>query len=180
MSLQRRLARADPALPFQPVLWGRSMGAAIALRAASLDTAPSRAGARSADGRPRRVDRTVLRRRRLPFPRLLARLVIRRAGKLAGMRIDRPGPVELAPECALSDLDHPWTDDPSSRFRSSPPGRCVPVAARTGSKSPGRSTPTSSTKAATRCSTRSRHSWMRLPAQQRCWRSWPIDYGAVA
>ena len=40
---------------------------------------------------------TVLRRRRLPFPRFLAGLVVRRAGKLAGMRIDRPGPLKTAP-----------------------------------------------------------------------------------
>ena len=74
MSWQRRLARTDPALPFQPVLWGRSMGAAIALRAAALD---SRTVALVLEAPM--VDlvastAAVLRRRRLPFPKILARL----------------------------------------------------------------------------------------------------------
>jgi uncharacterized protein len=38
----------------------------------------------------------VLRKRRLPFPTLLARLVTRRAGKLAGVPIHRPRPVDAA------------------------------------------------------------------------------------
>ena len=110
--LAARLARTDPRVPFQPVLWGRSMGAAIALRAAALD---SRAVALVLEAPM--VDivastAAVLRRRRLPFPIFLARRVVRRAGKLAGMRIDRPGPVEAAPSVAVRPLIIHGTDDP--------------------------------------------------------------------
>jgi pimeloyl-ACP methyl ester carboxylesterase len=38
----------------------------------------------------------VLRKRKLPFPTLLARLVTRRAGKLAGVPIHHPRPVDAA------------------------------------------------------------------------------------
>ena len=95
--LADRLARTAGAPPFQPVLWGRSMGAAIALRAAALD---SRSLALVLEAPM--VDLVastvaVLRRRRLPFARILARQVVRRAGRLAGMPIDRPSPLQTAP-----------------------------------------------------------------------------------
>jgi fermentation-respiration switch protein FrsA (DUF1100 family) len=38
----------------------------------------------------------VLRRRRLPFAKFLARRVVRRASRIAGVSIDRPNPVETA------------------------------------------------------------------------------------
>ena len=53
--LAERIARIDPALPFRPVLWGRSMGAAIAMRTAAAEPSPRGPGARIAHGRPRRV-----------------------------------------------------------------------------------------------------------------------------
>ena len=95
--LARRLAHTEEELIFQPVLWGRSMGAAIALRAAALDsrTVALVLEAPMVDIVASTV--AVLRRRRLPFPKILARLVVRRAGRLAGMPIDRPGPVQTAP-----------------------------------------------------------------------------------
>ncbi len=94
--LAARMTRMDAAIVFRPVLWGRSMGAAIALRAAALD---SRAVALVLEAPM--VDivastAAVLRRRRLPFPGFMARRVVRRAGRLAGIRIDQPGPVETA------------------------------------------------------------------------------------
>jgi competence protein ComEC len=95
--LAARVAHTDPALPFVPALWGRSMGAAIALRAAALD---SRTVALVLEAPMVDIVAStamVMRKRRLPFPRILARRVVRRAGKLAGMPIDRPGPVEMAP-----------------------------------------------------------------------------------
>jgi competence protein ComEC len=109
--LAARVAWSEPPLPFQPVLWGRSMGAAIALRAAALDP---RAVALVLEAPM--VDlvastATVLRRRRLPFARILARLVVRRAGKLAGMRIDRPGPLETAPSVRCPAAIIHGTDD---------------------------------------------------------------------
>ncbi len=86
-----------PGEPFAPILWGRSMGAAIALRAGV------------ADGRVRAlvleapmVDlrtslETVLRRKRLPMASALAWLILRRGGRIAGVAPARPGMLELAP-----------------------------------------------------------------------------------
>ena len=53
----------------------------------------------------------VLRRRRLPFPSFMARRVVGRAGKLAGMRIDRPGPVETATGVTCRTVIIHGTDD---------------------------------------------------------------------
>jgi competence protein ComEC len=110
--LSARVARSHPGIPFQPVLWGRSMGAAIALKAASLDPRPVALvlEAPMVDI----VDSTavVLRRRRLPFPVILARQIVRRAGKVAGMPIDRPGPVEVASSVRCKTLILHGTDDP--------------------------------------------------------------------
>jgi competence protein ComEC len=77
--------------------WGRSMGASIALKAAASDPriaalvleAPYRDLASSVAA--------VLRRLKIPAPRLLARLVLVRARSLAGISLDRPRPVDLAP-----------------------------------------------------------------------------------
>jgi alpha-beta hydrolase superfamily lysophospholipase len=109
--LAGRLAQTAAAPPFQPVLWGRSMGAAIALRAAALD---SRALALVLEAPM--VDLVastvaVLRRRRLPFPNMLARRVVRRASKLAGIPIDRPSPVETAPRVRCPTAVIHGTDD---------------------------------------------------------------------
>jgi uncharacterized protein len=106
-----RLTRPAAAPPLQPVLWGRSMGAAIALRAAALD---SRVLALVLEAPM--VDlvastAAVLRRRRLPFPRILARRVVRRASRLAGMPIDRPSPVETAPRVRFPTAMIHGTDD---------------------------------------------------------------------
>ena len=109
--LAGRLARTAAAPPFRPVLWGRSMGAAIALRAAALD---SRAIALVLEAPM--VDLVastvaVLRKRRLPFPGILASRVVRRAGKLAGMPIDRPSPVQTAPTVRCPTAIIHGTDD---------------------------------------------------------------------
>jgi fermentation-respiration switch protein FrsA (DUF1100 family) len=53
----------------------------------------------------------VLRKRRLPFPSLLARLITRRAGQLAGVPLHRPRPCELAPEVSCPILVIHGTDD---------------------------------------------------------------------
>ncbi len=94
--LAARLSRTDPALSLRPVLWGRSMGAAIALRAASLDARTVALVLEAPMVDIVASTAAVLRRRRLPFAHVLSRLVVRRAGKLAGMRIDHPGPVQTA------------------------------------------------------------------------------------
>ena len=109
--LAGRLARTAAAPPFQPVLWGRSMGAAIALRAAALDsrTLALVLEAPMVDLVASTV--VVLRRRRLPFPKILARRVVRRASRLAGMPIDRPSPVETAPLVRCPTVMIHGTDD---------------------------------------------------------------------
>ena len=54
----------------------------------------------------------VLRRRRLPLPEVLARFIVRRAGRLAGIAIDRPGPVQTAPAVSCPTAIIHGTDDP--------------------------------------------------------------------
>ena len=94
--ISQRIARVDPTLPFRPVLWGRSMGAAIALR-----TAAAELGLAAIVLESPMVDLVmsmalVLRRRRIPCSRLMARLVTRRAGRLAGVPIHAPRPIDSA------------------------------------------------------------------------------------
>ena len=86
-----------PAHPIAPVLWGRSMGAAIAIRAAAED---QRIKALVLESPMVDLDAAMavwFRKRRFPFPSLLARLVTRRAGRIAGVSLTRPGPLDLAP-----------------------------------------------------------------------------------
>jgi competence protein ComEC len=94
--LAEHLARIDPSLPFRPTVWGRSMGAAIALRAAAQD---SRIVALVLESPMVDLDASVavvLRKKWLPFPEILARLVTRRAAKLAGVSLSRPRPIDFA------------------------------------------------------------------------------------
>jgi alpha-beta hydrolase superfamily lysophospholipase len=94
--LAAHLAQIDPALPFRPTLWGRSMGAAIAIRAAADD---SRIVAIVLESPMVDLDASVavvLRKRWIPCPKLLARLVTLRAGKLAGVSLSRPRPIDSA------------------------------------------------------------------------------------
>jgi competence protein ComEC len=103
-------ALADRVGPdFAPVAWGRSMGAAIALRGAD-------------DGRLRALVLEApyadLRRAvgawlaRLRLPRLLAGPILRRARRLAGVPLDRPRPIDLAAGVRLPALILHGTDDP--------------------------------------------------------------------
>ena len=110
-SLAERIARVEPALVFQPALWGRSMGAAIALRAAALDHRPVALVLESPMVDINTSTAIVLRNRRLPFPKLLARLVIRRAGKLVGMPLDRPRSTDSAARVECSTLIVHGIDD---------------------------------------------------------------------
>ena len=80
-----------------PVLWGRSMGAAIAVRAAAED---SRIQALVLESPMVDLDLAMaawFRNRRFPCAHLLARLVTRRTGRLAGVSLTRPRPLEVAP-----------------------------------------------------------------------------------
>jgi alpha-beta hydrolase superfamily lysophospholipase len=85
------------ARPLLPILWGRSMGAAIAVRAAAED---SRIQALVLESPMVDLDLAMaawFRNRRFPCAHLLARLVTRRAGRLAGVSLTRPRPLDLAP-----------------------------------------------------------------------------------
>ena len=109
--LSEQIARIDPALPSYPVLWGRSMGAAIALR-----TAAAEPGLAALVLESPMVDldvsmALVLRRRKVPFPALMARLVTRRAGKLAGVPIHSPRPIDSARKVACPTLVLHGTND---------------------------------------------------------------------
>ena len=88
--------KIGPDFPLEPILWGRSMGAAIALRTAAEDR---RIKALILESPMVDLDEAMavwFRKRRFPFPRLLARLVTRRAGRLAGVSLTRPRPIDAA------------------------------------------------------------------------------------
>jgi beta-lactamase superfamily II metal-dependent hydrolase/alpha-beta hydrolase superfamily lysophospholipase len=89
-----RLAGNDGAIRF--AIWGRSMGAAIALRAAADDR---RIGALVLESPMVDLDESVaglLRKRGLRFTGVLARLITRRAARIAGVPLARPRPVDVA------------------------------------------------------------------------------------
>lgn len=87
------------------------MGAAIALRTAAEDP---RIAALVLESPMVDLDSSVaalLRSRRLPFARHLARLITRRAAKLAGVSLSRPRPIELASNVHCATLIIHGTDD---------------------------------------------------------------------
>jgi competence protein ComEC len=85
--------RAGPG--FAPVLWGRSMGAAVALRAAALDDRVRALVLEAPYSDLRPTVAAGLRRRRLPA--WLARPMLRRAARIVGTPLDRPRPIDVAP-----------------------------------------------------------------------------------
>jgi pimeloyl-ACP methyl ester carboxylesterase len=103
--------RLGPALALEPMLWGRSMGAAIALRAAAEGSVVK---ALVLESPMVDLDEAVavwLRKRRVPFPRPLARLLTRRAGRLAGVSLTRPRALELARQVSCPVLIIHGSDD---------------------------------------------------------------------
>lgn len=78
-------------------VWGRSMGAAIALRAAAEEPRIAAVVLESPYARLETVVAGWLRRVRAPLPGLLAPRIVRRAARLAGVSLNRPRPIELAP-----------------------------------------------------------------------------------
>ena len=129
--LSRTNRPIDPDVPFQPVLWGRSMGAAIALRTAAAEPALAALVLESP-----MVDldvsmALVLRRRKIPFPN--AHGPARHApGRQAGGRADSlPPPHRLGPPGDLSHLD-PARNQRHGRLdrRSTPSCRRLPAAPR--------------------------------------------------
>lgn len=100
--------RADP---FQAALWGRSMGAAIAMRAAERD---DRIAVLVLESPMVDLDRSVarlLRKRKLRATGLLARLITARAGRIAGVSLRRPRPLDVAPRLKAPALILHGTDD---------------------------------------------------------------------
>ncbi|HEX3449031.1 MAG TPA: ComEC/Rec2 family competence protein, partial [Isosphaeraceae bacterium] len=81
--LAERIARTGPGTVLRPVLWGRSMGAAIAMRATALDHRLVALVLESPMVDLEASMAIVLERRRLPCAKLLARLITGRASKLA-------------------------------------------------------------------------------------------------
>jgi competence protein ComEC len=103
-ALAERSARSNPGERFVPILWGRSMGCATALRAASEDPRIAALVLESPFADLSETVSIVLRRRRVPGSRLLARAVTYRAGRLAGVPIAYPRPIELAPRVTCPTL----------------------------------------------------------------------------
>jgi alpha-beta hydrolase superfamily lysophospholipase len=102
-------ASARLGAPCTWVLWGRSMGAAVALRAA----ADPRVRALILEAPYPDLQSAVaagLRRYRIPRP--LASLILARAATLAGVSLSRPTPIELARSIRLPVLILHGTADP--------------------------------------------------------------------
>lgn len=108
------------------VVWGRSMGAVIALRAAAEDT---RIGALILEApyvELRSAIAAGLRRNRLPG--WLAGPILRRARKIIGRALDRPAPPELAARVAIPTLLVAGCDDAVAPPRDIDRlARCFPV-----------------------------------------------------
>ena len=106
--LRAWLDALEPASAF--VAWGRSMGAATAIRAASADPRLRALilEAPFADLRP--TVAAVLRRLRIPGA--FAPLLLLRARMLAGVSLDRPRPIDLAPKVAAPILILHGSGDP--------------------------------------------------------------------
>lgn len=102
-------------------VWGRSMGAAIAIRAAANDR---RVAALVLEAPFMDLERTlvlILRRRRLPLASVMAKLILRKAHSLAGVSLARPRPIDVAPGVKVPALVIHGSDDsliPADQARS--------------------------------------------------------------
>ena len=95
-------ARAGPGLRL--AVWGRSMGAAVALRAAADDRRIVALVLEAPYIDLRRTAATLIRRYRIPASRPLAALVLIRARRLAGVSLHRPRPIDAAPRVTAPTL----------------------------------------------------------------------------
>ncbi len=102
--------RSGPSPTF--AVWGRSMGAAIALRAASEDTRIAGLVLESPYTDLTTAVAGWLRRVRLPLPRFFARLILGRAKTLARVSLSKPSPLALAPSISASALLMHGNSDP--------------------------------------------------------------------
>ena len=85
-------------------VWGRSMGATIAARAAVVDPRVAALVLEAPYLDLEATLREILRRKRVPLPRMLAGLIMRRAGALAGVSLTRPRPIDMAPRINVPTL----------------------------------------------------------------------------
>ena len=92
--------------------WGRSMGASTALRAAASDPRIAALVLEAPYHDLHPAVAAVLRRLRIPFPRSFARLILLRARSLAGIPLDAPRPIDLAPEVHRPVLILHGSEDP--------------------------------------------------------------------
>jgi alpha-beta hydrolase superfamily lysophospholipase len=93
------------------IVWGRSMGGAIAARAAAGDPRISALILESPLLDLHAAVAIILRNRRLPGSRFLARRVLRRANRLARVALDRPRLDEVAPKIKCPVLIVQGTED---------------------------------------------------------------------
>ena len=83
------------------VLWGRSMGAAIALKTAAIDPKVSALVLEAPYPDLTASVAAFLRTSRLPFARAWAALIVQRAGYLAGTPLDKPSSLDVAPAVGI-------------------------------------------------------------------------------
>ncbi len=110
-AIAARPAALDPTVAFRAAVWGRSMGAAIAMRAAAENP---RIAALVLESPMVDLDRSVaglLRKRGLRCTGVLARLITGRAGRIAGVPLRRPRPLDVAPRVTCRTLIVHGTDD---------------------------------------------------------------------
>jgi pimeloyl-ACP methyl ester carboxylesterase len=91
--------RIAPGEPFIPAIWGRSMGAAIALRTAVEDGRVRALVLEAPMVDLQAAVATLTRSRKVPMAPLLSRLIVARAGRLAKVPLHRPRPLDLAARC---------------------------------------------------------------------------------
>jgi uncharacterized protein len=85
-------------------VWGRSMGAAVALRAAAEDPRIAALVLEAPYHDLEAAIAVMIRRFHIPGAGLLARLIARRAEALAGVSLTRPRPLDLAPRVTVPTL----------------------------------------------------------------------------
>ena len=81
--------------------WGRSMGASTALRAAATDPRITALILEAPYQALHPAVAAVLRRLRIPLANVFATLILRRARMLAGVPLDQPSPIDLAPRVSV-------------------------------------------------------------------------------
>ena len=98
------LAASGKLGPGPLAFWGRSMGAGIALAAAADDPRVKVLVLEAPYVDLAEAVAVVVRRRRVPFPKAVTRLVLNRAKRLAGAPLSRPRPIDVAARTTVAVL----------------------------------------------------------------------------